>query len=82
LSAGVFHASIEHPNAQAEERVVCDIASRRLIPLPNLAAVIEAAPGGDHSVWAALLGVARDDVRDRLANLTADERRELQRLGG
>jgi hypothetical protein len=73
IERGIFHTSTTSPESLAEERIVRDISCRRLIPLPNLAAVLAAERDGDHSVWAARLGVAHDDVLDRLANLTADE---------
>ncbi len=80
IERGILHG-METPEAQVEERIVCDIASRRLIPLPNLLLVLGEQPGGDCYSWADRLGCAVMDVRDRIVMLTADEQSTIGKAG-
>jgi hypothetical protein len=80
IERGILH-SREAPEAEVEELIVCEIAARRLIPLPNLLLVLDEQPGGDLKTWAELLGCARPDVRDRIATLTGVEQSTIGKAG-
>lgn len=63
--------------AAAEERIVSDIAARRLIPLPSLTDALHWVDLSDRTALAEELWVDEPTLRIRLHNLTGDERARI-----